>query len=100
MTSKKNDEQTRDEMAEKRSHYDHETSTLMEPAKGDDPQVRRHQVDMLRDPALFEEESKDAPAPRRGDPFAHQRDEKAAKAEHKKEAAKDEDKSKDDKSKK
>jgi hypothetical protein len=85
----KKDEAQADPMAEG-SSYDHKTGTLSEPAKADEPQVRRHQVDPVSDPALFEEANENPPIPRRGDPYAHQRDEKAAKAGYEKEAKADE----------
>lgn len=87
MTTKKNqtEEQTADPM-DKRSEYDHENGVLMEPKPGDEPRVERKQVDPVRDPALFVEENNDnGPVPRRGDPYAHQRDTKAAEAGAKKE---------------
>lgn len=86
-------EATADVMADKRSEYDHKEGVLSEPQLGDEPKVVRHQVDPVRDPKLFEEEG-NGPVPRRGDPFAHQRDEKAAEAGYKKELKKDNDEDK------
>ena len=93
MTTKKDNEKVQ-ESEDKRSHYDHETGTLSEP-KPNDTKVYRHQVDPIRDPAVVEEEG-NGPIPRTGDPFAHQRDAKAAEKAGKEEAkaskTKDEDK--------
>lgn len=80
MTKTEKDKAMADPMADNRSEFDHETGKLTEPEVGTDPQVLRHRVDAIKDPALFEEEQGNGPIPRRGDPFAHQRDEKAAKA--------------------
>lgn len=77
-----------EDVMDKRSEYDHESGVLNEPKPEDDPKTYRHQVDPVRDPALVDQENN--PVPRRGDPFAHQRDEKAAKAGHKEEVAKEE----------
>lgn len=72
-----------------RSEYDHKEGRLSEPKVGDEPTVLRHQVDPVMDPKQFEDEGNGV-VPRRADPFAHQRDEKAAKAAHKEEVAKGE----------
>ncbi len=77
-----------------RSEYDHKEGRLSEPKPGDEPTVLRHQVDAVMDPKQFEEEGNGV-VPRRADPFAHQRDEAAAKKANKEEAKKDE--KKDDK---
>lgn len=76
-----------DKQEDQRSHYDHKEGVLTEPRKEDDPQVVRKQVDPIRDPDMSEEMG-NGPIPRRGDPYAHQRDAKAAKAEGKKEEKK------------
>lgn len=83
----KKDEKTKPE--DRRSHYDHEQGSLSEPQREDDPKVERKHVDPIRDPALYDEEG-NGPVPRRGDPFAHQRDEKGAKSAAKKQAKDDE----------
>lgn len=70
-----------DPMAEKRASYDHETGTYSEPKPGDNPKTVRHQVDPRLDRATEDSQNPNGPVPRRADPFAHQRDEKAAKAE-------------------
>lgn len=87
----KKDEAPADPMAEDVSKFDHETGKLYEPKVEDEPRVRRHQVDPIRNPMSAEdaEEVGNGPVPRRGDPFAHQRDAKAAKAEAAKQAAED-----------
>lgn len=81
---------------DRRSHYDHKEGILTEPRRGDDPKVERKQVDPVRDPALYDNEG-NGPVPRRGDPFAHQRDAKAAKSEGAKQAKEDSKAEKDDK---
>lgn len=83
--TKKKDEQKQED---RRSHYDHEEGVLTEPRKEDDPAVIRKEVDPPRDPALYNDEG-NGPVPRRGDPYAHQRDEKAAKKAAKKTASKE-----------
>lgn len=87
--SKPKSEAPADPTAE-RSSYDHKTGKLTEPDKSGDPEVIRHQVDPVQDPALFTEANVNSPVPRRGDPYAHQRDEKAAKAGYKEEAKREE----------
>lgn len=89
MTEKK--EVPADPMADKRSEFDHKEGRLSEPKIGDEPKVMRHDVDPRRDINLEEGQDVHGPVPRRGDPFAHQRDAKAAEAGNKKEAAKEED---------
>lgn len=76
-----------DPMADKRSEYDHKEGVLNEPKLGDEPKVLRHRVDMRRDIEVEEGQDPNGPVPRRGDPFAHQRDAAAAKAAAKKETA-------------
>lgn len=83
MTSKKDEPKQED----RRSHYDHEEGVLTEPRKEDDPMVERKEVDPPRDPELYSDLG-NGPVPRRGDPYAHQRDEKAAKKAAKKEEKK------------
>lgn len=84
----KTDDKPQDPM-DQRSEFDHKEGRLTEPKPGDNPTVLRHQVDPVMDPAQFEDEGNGV-VPRRADPFAHQRDEKAAKAAHKEEAKKNE----------
>ena len=93
MTTKK-DEAKIAEQEEPRSSYDHETGVLTEP-KPNDTKVYRHQVDPIRDPSVVEEEG-NGPIPRTGDPFAHQRDAKAAEKAGKDETKADKAKAKDE----
>lgn len=83
-------EKMADVMADKRSSYDHKAGVLTEPPLKDEPRVMRHQVDALKNIGPEEGQDPNGPVPRRGDPFAHQRDAKAAEAAGKKEAAKKE----------
>ncbi len=89
----KKNETPADEVAENRASVDREgdAPVYREPKVGDNPKVMRHQVDPLRN-VVEEDQDERGPIPRRADPHAFQRDEKAAKAEHKKEAAKEDDK--------
>lgn len=80
MTTKKDEKQKKQE--DRRSHYDHEEGVLTEPTRDDDPQVIRKQVDPIRDPDMSEDVGY-GPVPRRGDPYAHQRDQKATKKQAK-----------------
>ncbi len=90
MNSKADQEKAQADPMAEGSTYDHKTGVLTEPGTENEPKVIRNQVDPVRDPKLFEEEMEDAPIPRRGDPFAHQRDEKAAEAGAKEQAKEDE----------
>lgn len=72
-----------DPIADNRAAYDHKEGVYTEPKVGDEPKVVRHQVDARQD--IDMEEEGNGPIPRRADPFAAQRDEKAAKAEYAKE---------------
>lgn len=81
MTTKKDEDKT---VEDGRSYYDHENGVLVEP-KPNDTRVMRHQVDPIRDPAIVSDEG-NGPIPRTGDPFAHQRDTKAAEKAAKEEA--------------
>lgn len=99
MANTKKDKQKDEKQQERRSHYDHEEGILTEPRRDDDPKVIRKQVDPVRDPALYGNEG-NGPVPRRGDPFAHQRDEKAAEKGAKEEQKKDEERAKKEDDKK
>ncbi len=89
--TKKKEEAAADPIQENRAEYDHETGTYREPKVGDDPKVLgRHQVDARQDIELEEGQDPNGSIPRRADPFAHQRDKKAAEKEYKEEAKKDE----------
>lgn len=65
------------EKEEQRAAFDHKEGVYSEPKVGDDPKVRRHDVEPTRNPAEFEELG-NGPVPRRADPYAAQRDKKAA----------------------
>jgi len=75
--TKKEDAAPADPM-DRRSEFDHETGKLSEPEVGDDPKVKIHDVEPVRDSNMYEDQG-NGPVPRRADPFAHQRDQQAAK---------------------
>lgn len=63
------------------------------PAEEVDPKVVRHQVDAVTDPKLFPDADVNAPIPKSGDPYAHQRED-APEQEEAKQIAKDDAKAK------